>query len=284
MRSRVCGTCCSAPTLAQLKWSDQLEIAPRTVGVVFAIGGFVVAVLGGWLFRMGRALGRSGTKRVLEVDERQAALYLRSFHDDALMLPTIASARRPLFELFSFRGTDPFEEVGGVGAQQLRTGGRRRSARSIAGVARRGARAPLRRDLARSGREPNGRSRDDCRRDRRDQGPGLGARRDRRRGPSRQDVLRVPARRARRHRPALGPHRGVTRRGRPRGRSAARSAVAVHTVRIDADGTARVTYAHRRDEATYRTAVDYALGRGKLDEPALDAAPSSSTSTVGGPT
>jgi hypothetical protein len=33
----------------------------------------------------------------------------------------------------------------------------------------------------------------------------------------------------------------------------------VHTVRIDADGTARVTYANRRDEATYRTAVDQTL-------------------------
>ena len=30
----------------------------------------------------------------------------------------------------------------------------------------------------------------------------------------------------------------------------------IHTVRLDADGTATVTYASRRDEATYRTAVD----------------------------
>ena len=30
----------------------------------------------------------------------------------------------------------------------------------------------------------------------------------------------------------------------------------IHTVRLDADGTATVTYADRRDEATYRTAVD----------------------------
>ena len=30
----------------------------------------------------------------------------------------------------------------------------------------------------------------------------------------------------------------------------------IHTVRLDADGTASVTYARRRDEATYRVAVD----------------------------
>ena len=33
----------------------------------------------------------------------------------------------------------------------------------------------------------------------------------------------------------------------------------VHTVRIDADGTTTVTFARRRDEATYRTAVDRTL-------------------------
>ena len=38
-------------------------------------------------------------------------LYLRSFADDTLPLATIASARRPFFELFSFRGRDPFEEA-----------------------------------------------------------------------------------------------------------------------------------------------------------------------------
>ena len=38
-------------------------------------------------------------------------LYLRSFDDDTLPLATIASARRPFFELLSFRGRDPFEEA-----------------------------------------------------------------------------------------------------------------------------------------------------------------------------
>ena len=47
----------------------------------------------------------------------------------------------------------------------------------------------------------------------------------------------------------------------------------IHTVRLDTDGTASVTYATRRDEATYRTAVDHALDPGNLDPPLLDAAP-----------
>jgi hypothetical protein len=47
---------------------------------------------------------------VLAVDHRPPALYLRSFADDSLPLPTISTARRPLFELFSLRGADPFEE------------------------------------------------------------------------------------------------------------------------------------------------------------------------------
>lgn len=98
------------PTLAQLRWSDWLGVAPRTVGVIFAIGGLAATVLGAWLFHLGRALGRAGTKRTLALDPRPAALYLRSFGDDTVLLPAIASARRPLFELFSLRGADPFEE------------------------------------------------------------------------------------------------------------------------------------------------------------------------------
>ncbi len=98
------------PTLAQLRWSDLLGIAPRTVGVVFALGGLVTTGLGAALFRLARQYGRNGARRVLEADPRPPALYLRSFADDGLLLPTISTARRPLFELFSIRGADPFEE------------------------------------------------------------------------------------------------------------------------------------------------------------------------------
>jgi hypothetical protein len=99
------------PTLAQLKWSDRLGLTPRGVGVAFAIGGVAVAALGGILFRTARALGRATTHRLLEIDRRPPVLYLRSFGDDSLPVATIPSARRPFFELFSYRGRDPFEEA-----------------------------------------------------------------------------------------------------------------------------------------------------------------------------
>ena len=50
------------PTLAQLRWSDLLGLAPRTVGVVFAVGGFFVAVGGGLLFRTARRLARANAE------------------------------------------------------------------------------------------------------------------------------------------------------------------------------------------------------------------------------
>lgn len=99
-----------APTLAQLRWADLLGMAPRTVGYVFALGGLLVTMLGAVLWRIARALGRARVREVLRTDVRPPVLYLRSFGDDSVPLPVIASARRPLFELFSIRGADPFEE------------------------------------------------------------------------------------------------------------------------------------------------------------------------------
>lgn len=97
-------------TLAQLRWSDLLGISPRAVGAAFAVGGLVMTALGATMYRGARAMGRAGVRQVLRADQRPPALYLRSFADDRLRLPAIASARRPLFELFSIRGADPFEE------------------------------------------------------------------------------------------------------------------------------------------------------------------------------
>lgn len=99
-----------APTLAQLRWADRFGITPRAVGVLFAVGGLAVTMLGAVLWRVARSLGRARVREVLAADHRPPVLYLRSFEDDALPLPSIASARRPLFELFSLRGADPFEE------------------------------------------------------------------------------------------------------------------------------------------------------------------------------
>ena len=98
------------PTLAQLGWSERLGLSPRRVGAAFTIGGFVVAIIGAACLRTARAFGRATTRTLLDTDRRPAALYLRSFDDDEVPLPSIVSARRPLLELFSLRGADPFEE------------------------------------------------------------------------------------------------------------------------------------------------------------------------------
>lgn len=98
------------PSLAQLHWSDFLHISPRAVGAWFAVGGLVVAVAGSALFRVARAWARAGTRATLADDPRPPVLYLRSFEDDAVPLATIVSARRPFLELLSIRGADPFEE------------------------------------------------------------------------------------------------------------------------------------------------------------------------------
>jgi hypothetical protein len=100
-----------APTLAQLKWSNFFGISPRAVGVLFSLGGLALAAVGAGLFRLARAHAHSGTKAVLHADDRRPILYLRSFEDDAVKLRSIVSARVPFLELFSVRGSDPFEET-----------------------------------------------------------------------------------------------------------------------------------------------------------------------------
>ncbi len=226
---------------------------------MFGIGGFLVALLGGWLFRIARALGRSGTRRVLEVDRRHAALYLRSFEDDSIPLPTIASARRPLFELFSLRGTDPFEESV---AWELNTYG------PVVAVGRPG------RSLASLGAAREHLS-DDTWRDQvgsRMEDAGIIAIAI---GETEGLAWELGHVVARGHLPktffvfppvapeAIGrrwEHTAASLVGA--GQSVGSLPVPpalIHTVRIDADGTATVTFAHRRDEATYRTAVDLTL-------------------------
>ncbi|HWM19836.1 MAG TPA: hypothetical protein VNO51_09125 [Ilumatobacteraceae bacterium] len=245
--------------LAQLKWSDLLGVAPRTVGILFTIGGFVVAAIGGGLFRLARALGRRVTKQVLAADHRQSALYLRSFDDDSLPLPSIASARRPLFELFSVRGADPFEESV---AWELNSYG------PVVAVGRPGRRLAS-----------------------------LGAAREHLPDETWRDQVAARMEEAGIIAVATGETDGLAwelgqvvsgghlaktffvfppvapdaldRRWAHTTASLADHGLAVgplpvppsliHTVRLASDGTASVTYATRRDEATYRTAVDHAL-------------------------
>jgi hypothetical protein len=246
-------------SLAQLHWSVLLGIAPRTVGIVFAVGGFAVAVLGGALFRVARALSRAGAARVLAADRRPPALYLRSFDDDSLPLPTIASARRPLFEVLSLRGADPFEESV---AWELSSYG------PVVAVGRPG------RSLA-----------------------SLGAAREHLSEATWQEQVARRMEQAAVIAVATGETDGLAwevgqlvkgghlaktffvfppaqpesldRRWAHTAASLVQSGATVgplpvpvtlvHTVRIGPDGTANVTFASRRDEATYRTAVDRAL-------------------------
>jgi hypothetical protein len=263
-------------SLAQLKWSDLLGIAPRTVGFVFGIGGFLTTLIGAWLFRVARALSRSGTKRVLEVDHRQAALYLRSFDDDSVPLPAIASARRPLLELFSLRGTDPFEESV---AWELNSYG------PVVAVGRPG------RSLASLGAAREHLS-DDTWKDQvasRMEEAGIIAV-----ATGQTDGLAwelghivsgghmsktffvfppvAPAEIGLRWEHTVA---SLVDAGHAVG-SLPVSPALIHTVRIEEDGTTKVTFANRRDEATYRTAVDHAL---EPATPAIPAIPTVSTPT-----
>jgi hypothetical protein len=247
------------PTLAQLKWSNWFGVAPRTVGVIFVVGGFAVAMLGGWLFRFARALSREGTRRTLELDRRPPALYLRSFQDDKLPLPIIASARRPLFELFSLRGADPFEEsvawelnsygpvvaVGRPGRSLASLGAAREHLSDATWkehVAERMEEAGI---IAVATGETDGLAWE------------LGQ------VVSGGHIAKTffvfppvaPAELGRRweHTAASLEHAGQPVGPLPVPPSR------IHTVRLETDGRAMVTYASRRDEATYRTAVDHAV-------------------------
>jgi hypothetical protein len=71
----------------------------------------VLVAVGGIAFRLARMLARAHAQELRQRDQRPAILYLRSFEDDRLSVATVISARRPFFELFRVRGTDPFEET-----------------------------------------------------------------------------------------------------------------------------------------------------------------------------
>ena len=199
-----------------------------------------------------------------------SALYLRSFDDDSLPLPTIASARRPLFELFSLRGADPFEESV---AWELNSYG------PVVAVGRPG------RSLAT-----------------------LGAAREHLPDETWRDQVATRMEEAGIIAVATGETDGLAwelgqvvsgghlaktffvfppvapdaldRRWAHTTASLADHGLAVgplpvppsliHTVRLTSDGTASVTYATRRDEATYRTAVDHALDPATLEPDPLD--------------
>jgi hypothetical protein len=99
------------PSLRTLELSLSADTAPNNVSVVLALLGVVLIVAGGMAFRLARMWARAGAQQLRTRDQRPAILYLRSFEDDRLSLPTVWSARRPFLELFRLRGSEPFEEA-----------------------------------------------------------------------------------------------------------------------------------------------------------------------------
>ncbi len=99
------------PSLRGLERSKRLGIDPRTLDLAILLAGAALLVLGGFVFRLARIWSKTSAERLRARDARPPILYLRSFEDDELRLPTFISARRPFFELFAARGSDPFEET-----------------------------------------------------------------------------------------------------------------------------------------------------------------------------
>jgi len=98
-------------SLRTLERAASLDIDPGQLsGALLALGLLLIAI-GGFAFRFARMRARAHADALRQQDRRPAILYLRSFEDDQLSVATVLSARRPFFELFRVRGTDPFEET-----------------------------------------------------------------------------------------------------------------------------------------------------------------------------
>jgi hypothetical protein len=98
------------PSLSVLERSKTLGLGPDTISLLTALSGLVLLVLGALSVRLARIWARTSATRQRRRDRRPPILYLRSFYDDALPLPAVLTARRPFLELFLPRGSDPFEE------------------------------------------------------------------------------------------------------------------------------------------------------------------------------
>jgi hypothetical protein len=96
--------------LRDLELAQRLDIAPRWLAAAEVAAGAVTLALAAAAVRLARMWARAGGRKLRDRDRRPPVLYLRSFEDDALRVATIMSARRPFLELFTSRGTGPFEE------------------------------------------------------------------------------------------------------------------------------------------------------------------------------
>ena len=98
-------------SLRTLERVASLDIDPGQLSRRALLLGFLLIAIGGVAFRLARMRARAHADKLRQLDRRPAILYLRSFEDDQLSVATVLSARRPFFELFRVRGTDPFEET-----------------------------------------------------------------------------------------------------------------------------------------------------------------------------
>jgi hypothetical protein len=97
------------PSLSHLRLADRLTVEPRRLAWLLAATGVLVVLVGVVLVRAARSLARVGWRRV-GIDAAPV-VYLRSFHDDDLPLPCVSSARRPWIEVLGLRAREPFEET-----------------------------------------------------------------------------------------------------------------------------------------------------------------------------
>lgn len=98
------------PSLGHLRIAERTSIDPRLLALAISGAGAVVALAGTAVLRAGRARARADAAEARQADRRPPVLYLRSFDDDHLDLPSVLSTRRPFTELFTLRTSDPFEE------------------------------------------------------------------------------------------------------------------------------------------------------------------------------
>jgi F0F1-type ATP synthase assembly protein I len=98
-------------SLRTLERAASLHIDPGQLSGALLVVGLLLIAIGGVAFRFARMRARAHAEELRQQDRRPAILYLRSFEDDQLSVATVLSARRPFFELFRVRGTDPFEET-----------------------------------------------------------------------------------------------------------------------------------------------------------------------------
>jgi hypothetical protein len=98
------------PSLTHLRLADRAGTTPHLLAAALGLAGIVLLVLAAALLRRARAHARADRRRATRTTSGEEILYLRSFGDDRLSVPSVHSARRPFFELFGRRGRDPFEE------------------------------------------------------------------------------------------------------------------------------------------------------------------------------